>query len=676
MSTFVKHEAPRGKGTKLALILGILWLAVLAAFWFAYRGDEGDGGGWVNFIGRFHVLIVHVPIGVIFIALLMDVLTRLTAFSHLRSSLPFLLWMSFLSAIAATVVGYMLMSVEGFEGRAMNLHMWFGLGVTAAVLVALIACLKNKGALATLGLALAAFCTAASGHFGGAMVHTPDYLTEHAPEPIKPLLLVGLGHHESGEPTGGEGPGGEDPEAVEELPLGERVVYTDFVVPILEAKCNECHNENKIKGKLRMDTHELLLAGADGSDFPTVVPGDAEASEMIVRVTLEQDHDEFMPPKGDPLTAEEIKLLSLWIMAGAKQETKLAELGDDPEIEATALAVEAIHGGAEEVAEAVVATVGSAWDTLSPEEQQTRMEEVELAAEKYRFSVMPISAEDDRLRVNVINAAKEFGDDQLALLEPVASRIAWLDLARSQVTDEGMGTVAQMRGLERLHLENTAVSDVGIAKLGELPHLEYLNLYGTKVGNGVFESFAGMPALKKVYLWQTAVDPAQAKAYERSVNLEINTGVDLAAAAASGGEDGGGEAEKKEDEKKEAPAPKAEEKKADTPPAKKEEAKPAAAPAKADTPPAPKPAAKPADQPKPATPAPAAKKEEAKSAPAKADTPPAKKEEAKPAPATPAKADAAPTPKPEAKPAPKTDTPAPGSKPAADPKPAAESKPQ
>ena len=619
MSTFVKHEAPKRKGVGIAMVLGILWLAVISVIWFAYRNAETEGGGIVNFIGRFHVLIVHVPIGVIFLAFGMDVLSRMKKFAHLKDSLPFILWISFLSACGATIVGYMLMSVEGFAGRAMDLHMYFGLAVVVCCLLALIFVLRGKSALGTLGLAAAAFATLASGHFGGAMIHDTDYLTEHAPEPLKPLLLVGIETHGDADEAAEAATEEDATDDAPEVALAERIVYDDFVVPILDAKCNECHNENKVKGKLRMDTHELLLAGAEGSDFPTVVPGDANESEMIVRVTLEEDHDEFMPPKGDPLTAEEIKILSLWITTGAKTETTIAELGDDPEIELAALAVEALHSSKEEVSETAAIALTSVWDTLSPEEQKQRMDDVALAADKYHFSVMPISAEDDRLRINVINAAKEFGDDQVKLLEPVADRIAWLDLARSQVTDEGLAVIGKMNGLERLHLENTNVTETGIAKLGNMPKLEYLNLYGTKVGNGVFESFQKMPQLRKVYLWQTNVDAGEAKAYERSVNLEINTGVDLTAVAP---------AESTEPEKKETAEAE-----------KKPEPKPAA-----------KPAPKPAPKPNEAKPAPKAA-DKAEAAPKKPDAA-AKTPEPKPVTDKPKE-----TPKPAAKPAPKADTP-------------------
>jgi len=613
----------------------------------------------LNFIARFHVLVVHFPIGIIVIALVMEVLSNLTAFAHLSRTIPFMLWMSLFGSIAATVMGFLLMSLEDEAGRAMDLHMYFGLAVVVFTLLALVLYIAGKNALYSLSLLLAVFTTLASGHFGGALVHDEDYLTEFAPEVVKPLMEVGLGiPHES--PTAVEGLETDEPA---ETPLPEQNVYADFVVPILDAKCNECHNENKIKGKLRMDTHELLLAGAEGSDYPTVLPGDAEESEAIVRVTLDQDDDDFMPPKGDPLTPEEIELLSLWINAGATTTTTIADLGDDPGIEATALAVAAQLSASKDSADLAVAASESVWDTLTPEEQETRMKEVNAAADRYHFSIMPISAEDDRLRVNVINASKEFGDEQLSLLEPVADRIVWLDLARSQVTDSGLDTVGKMPALERLHLENTKVTDDGIAKLAALKELEYINLYGTEVGNPIFETFKELPRLKKAYVWQTKVDPAEARAFERSVNLEINTGIDLAATPPPAVE------EKAEP----APAEKAPEKKPE--PAAKPAAK--TEPAKPEPKPAPKPEAKPAAKTEPAKPAatpapkPAPAKPEPKPAtPKKADTPPAKPKETKPAdqpkPAAPKPAPkvkpAAAQPKPAApkpaeKPAPKADTP-------------------
>lgn len=658
MSHFVKHGVPQKTSVKLALLIGVVWAALIGAIWFAYR-NGAEPGGFLHFVARFHVLIVHLPIGLIFLALAMEVLGYFTAFSHLRPAQPFVLWLSFLSGIGATVVGYLLMELEDYSGRAMSLHLYFGLAVVVLTLAALFFSLKGKRFLSGLGTAAAAFATGATGHFGGAMVHEPSYLTQYAPEMLKPALLAGLG--ESGK-SHGDGSGDVAPDK----PIAERLVYEDFVVPILDKTCNECHNENKIKGKLRLDTHELLLAGAKGSDFPTVVPGKADESELIARVLLPQDDDEFMPPQGDPLQPAEVELLKLWIAAGAKIETTVAELGDDPGIAATATEVAAIHAskGAPAPAESQ-ATPVSLWDSLPAEERAARLADVNEAAEKYHFSVMPVSAEDERLRVNVINAAKDFGDEQLKLLEPVAGRVVWLDLARSQVTDEGMKTVRLMHDLERLHLENTAVTDAGVAELASLAKLEYINLYGTKVGNGIFATFAKLPKLKKAYVWQTAVDPAEAKAFERSVNLEINTGVELAEPPpAPPAQEIKGKPEEKKPEAPKPETPKPAEKKPEAPkpaePAKADapkptEKKPEEAKAEAPKPAAPNPANNPADAPKPAAeakpaPAPAAKPAEPQPAAPKPEAP---KTEA-PKPAEPAKPTeqpkpAAPAPQPEKK---------------------------
>ena len=88
------------------------------------------------------------------------------------------------------------------------------------------------------------------------------------------------------------------------------------VKSIFEHSCIECHNADKDKGALRMDTREMLLKGGDsGEPIDFIAPAN---SELIRRLTLEHDDDEFMPPsskkkKRPPLTAQEIETLTAWI---------------------------------------------------------------------------------------------------------------------------------------------------------------------------------------------------------------------------------------------------------------------------------------------------------------------------------------------------------------------------
>ncbi len=110
------------------------------------------------------------------------------------------------------------------------------------------------------------------------------------------------------------------------------VTGVDFardVQHILENKCLECHNPNKIKGKLLMDSAAALLKG--GAAGPALVAGKPDDSEMIKRVILPKDHDDIMPPKGGPLSANEIDVLKRWIAEGAKWPQNLTLQYKTPE---------------------------------------------------------------------------------------------------------------------------------------------------------------------------------------------------------------------------------------------------------------------------------------------------------------------------------------------------------
>ena len=89
------------------------------------------------------------------------------------------------------------------------------------------------------------------------------------------------------------------------------------IQPLLESKCLECHNPDKVKGDLLMHTAESLLKGGDSG--AGLVVGQADASEIVKRVVLPADHDDVMPPKksGAPLTADQIRVLKQWVQEGA-----------------------------------------------------------------------------------------------------------------------------------------------------------------------------------------------------------------------------------------------------------------------------------------------------------------------------------------------------------------------
>ncbi len=92
--------------------------------------------------------------------------------------------------------------------------------------------------------------------------------------------------------------------------------YHRQIAPLLEARCLECHRGNKAKGDLRLDRREHAFRGGE-SDGPAIVPGKPNQSALIARVKS-ADPDLVMPPKGKPLTRDEVALLEQWIAQGAR----------------------------------------------------------------------------------------------------------------------------------------------------------------------------------------------------------------------------------------------------------------------------------------------------------------------------------------------------------------------
>src|SRR5262245_8874397 len=121
------------------------------------------------------------------------------------------------------------------------------------------------------------------------------------------------------------------PAVAEETQTAEAAKPVDFaheILPLIKARCAKCHTAGTYKGDVSMDTRPALIKSK------AVVPGDAAKSDLIARVTS-TEADQRMPPIGDPLTAEQVALLTRWIDQGVtwqdgfslgKQKTATAPL--------------------------------------------------------------------------------------------------------------------------------------------------------------------------------------------------------------------------------------------------------------------------------------------------------------------------------------------------------------
>lgn len=109
---------------------------------------------------------------------------------------------------------------------------------------------------------------------------------------------------------------------------GPAVEFERDVLPILKARCYECHDAKKQTAGYRLDVRSRALRGGESGE-PAVLPGKSGESELIRRVTHE-DEALRMPPEdsGERLSEKEIATLKAWVDGGAVWPDTLA--GEDP----------------------------------------------------------------------------------------------------------------------------------------------------------------------------------------------------------------------------------------------------------------------------------------------------------------------------------------------------------
>ena len=110
--------------------------------------------------------------------------------------------------------------------------------------------------------------------------------------------------------------------------MSQAVDFETEILPILEDKCLDCHGADKQKSEFRVDQRAVMLKGGD-SGLAALVPGDA-AGSYLIEVINGSDPDMLMPPKGDPLSGDQVALIEKWIAEGAEWPGQM-----DTEVEET-----------------------------------------------------------------------------------------------------------------------------------------------------------------------------------------------------------------------------------------------------------------------------------------------------------------------------------------------------
>lgn len=458
------------------------------------------------FLGRFHPVVLHVPIGLILLALILE-------HAHipgLRQWIPkvppetatFLIFCAAMSAAASTVLGWMLSYSGGYDPVLLQRHFVAGLVTAIGANVALGLKLVSDAYPARRAWAwagqLALLATGASlglaGHLGASITHGEDYLTEYAPDSVRRAL--GLPVHI-------------DPADLPWKPLPERVVFAEVVAPVLTVRCVGCHGGAKANGGLRLDAYQQVIKGGNGG--AVVVAGDPAKSTLLRYIDLPEGDPKHMPPKGKTQVSDDERLiLDWWVQAGLPENKLMAELTppDDVLLALNRNVPEAVRVKQETAKRAKVAALAATLATLQKRLPGTMLRAVAPGETDLEFAPGADPA--------------HFGDTQLRELTAVGEDVILLDLRRTAVTDAGLAALAKMPNLRRLQLQETSTGDAGLLELKTLANLEVLNLYDTHVTDKGVAALASLKKLKRLYVGRTAVTNTGEVALHKQIpKLEI-----------------------------------------------------------------------------------------------------------------------------------------------------------
>ena len=462
-------SAERVTGAERARIMRSPWTWVvgtsvlLAALPLLFRLDGRTHGDWLQFLGRFHPTLLHLPIGMIVLVPVLEIAGAKRP--ALREAADFVLRAALALALPTFALGYMLAYGAGDTGSTVTRHMWGAIVLCIGLMICII--LRPAWAGRQQAFAYPALLSASllallwTGHQGGSITHGGDYLTHYVPQPLRWMVP-------SATPRG----------------ASTDSFFALHIHPVLDAKCAACHGSGSAKAGLRLDSYDDLMRG--GKDGAVVVAGKPEASMLLARVTLQPGDPHFMPAEGrTPLTSDEVSWIRAWIRAGATAT-------------ATSIPGVSIAGDRAEPPPQPVGDYGS----LAPEIQQMQ--------QGLGAKLVPLSAKaSDGLILRTADVSSAFGDAQLAQFQKFAPYIVEAELARTAITDGSFDTLKTFTHLRALHLEGTSITGSNLAKLSGLKQITYLNLSGTKVTSQSVTPLRKMSNLRHLYLFNTPAEPVE-----------------------------------------------------------------------------------------------------------------------------------------------------------------------
>jgi hypothetical protein len=281
-------------------------------------------------------------------------------------------------------------------------------------------------------------------------------------------------------------------------PSAYAVDFAKEILPIFEDKCYRCHGEEKVKGELRLDSPEAIMAGGEYGDV--LVPGDPNESSLYVLTTYPKDDPDYMPQKGKGLSSNEQKLLKQWISDGASFGESFVH-GPNPKVKSKFEEANPVNERKYTIREDAVETVA-------------RLHESGL-------QVDTVNHDASRFEINYTYAERTAGSFDFGMLADLGDTLVKLTLARTDVTDGDLAGIVDYSNIEHLDLGRTGVGDAAIEHIDKLENLKYLNLRDTNVSDVGIQRLSKLKQLERVYLWGSQVTEAGSKRLEKALGEGI-----------------------------------------------------------------------------------------------------------------------------------------------------------
>ena len=411
---------------------------------------------WILFIGRFHPVLVHLPIGMLVLLAILEIAGIKKAYRESITKVRTLIVpILALCALITATCGWLLATGGDYNPQILFWHRWLGISVAGLCVIMLIETRQKWFRSYFLTLAVTLVTVAITGHLGGSMTYGSDYLTQYAPRPIKQLLGISTHHVPAPLPKLSH--------------ISNALVYPQIVQAILTQNCVTCHGPNRQKGGLRLDSYRRLIHGRNGQ--PVVLPDHPERSILIQRIELPVGKSHRMPPSGHrPLTTGEIAILRWWVQAGMPNRISLMEAAPPASITADIrkLFLEA--------------------QSQKPLPRKEVEAMIPRLAQRSGMQITFLSPQSSMLRCSA-SKIPDFSDQKLSLLNPVRLNIQSLNLDSTSITDHAMIVINEMVNLKSLHLRHTQVDGAGLLTMNHLRQLRYLSVPNHKLSSKVINKF-------------------------------------------------------------------------------------------------------------------------------------------------------------------------------------------